>query len=247
MTAFSAAPTLVIPPAICPDNASARSFVAAITVILPASGPMRWIADENTSMSISGAANTTAPILLVTVSPYRIELTQAFERQHGSHAVRNDVHAAGAWRRHECGEHALELVAGPHRTVAVIGIVEQSCLGGPGEHHGPAAELDPIGEMGAIQHRRLERLLEAVHIDQHVSSAGLRNEIANVGRHRFDPVKAPIAKSNRGQRKAALVRRPQLRPRDCHGRRALRPEPGLRATAVHRLARGGDEQCGVKG
>jgi hypothetical protein len=40
-----------------------------MTVILPASGPMWVIADENTSMSISGAANTTAPILPVTVSP----------------------------------------------------------------------------------------------------------------------------------------------------------------------------------
>jgi len=35
------------------------------------SGPMRTTADENTSMSISGEANTTAPILSVTVSPFR--------------------------------------------------------------------------------------------------------------------------------------------------------------------------------
>jgi hypothetical protein len=69
MAAFSAAPTRVIPPASRPYSANARSFVEAMTVILPASGPMRLIADENTSMSISGAANTTAPILPVTVSP----------------------------------------------------------------------------------------------------------------------------------------------------------------------------------
>jgi hypothetical protein len=69
MAAFSAAPTRVIPPAIRPDSAKARSFVEVTTVILPASGPMRPIADENTSMSMSGAANTTAPILPVTVSP----------------------------------------------------------------------------------------------------------------------------------------------------------------------------------
>ena len=59
----------VIPPASRPDSANARSFVEAMTVILPASGPMRVIADEKTSMSISGAANTTAPILPLTVSP----------------------------------------------------------------------------------------------------------------------------------------------------------------------------------
>jgi hypothetical protein len=59
-----------------PDSANARSFVEVMTVILPASGPMRLIADENTSMSISGAANTTAPILSrngVTIA--RVELT----------------------------------------------------------------------------------------------------------------------------------------------------------------------------
>jgi hypothetical protein len=44
------------PPAIRPDSANAPSFVEATTVILPASGPMRPIADENTSMSMSGAA-----------------------------------------------------------------------------------------------------------------------------------------------------------------------------------------------
>ena len=36
MAAFSAAPTLVIPPASRPDSANARSFVEAMTVILPA-------------------------------------------------------------------------------------------------------------------------------------------------------------------------------------------------------------------
>ena len=150
--------------------------------------------------------------------------------------------------RHEGREHALEIIAGPHRAVAVIGIVEQSGLGGPGEHHGPAAELDPIGEMGSIEHGRFERLLEAVHIDQHVSSpAGLRNEIADVGLHRFDLIEAPIAQSNRGERKSAFVGRHQPCPRDCHRGRALRPEPRLRATTLHGLACGGHEQCGVDG
>ncbi|MHC2678786.1 hypothetical protein ACVJDU_000350 [Bradyrhizobium diazoefficiens] len=41
--------------------------------------------------------------------------------------------------------------------------------------------------MGGVERGRLECLLEAVHIDQHVSSrAALRKEIANFGLHRFD-------------------------------------------------------------
>ena len=72
---------------------------------------MRLIADENTSMSISGAANTTA-----------------LERQHRSHAVRDDVDAAGGRGRHNGREHAFEVVAGEHRAFAVIGLVEQPRL-----------------------------------------------------------------------------------------------------------------------
>src|SRR3954453_8601649 len=100
--------------------------------------------------------------------------------------------------------------------------------------------------MSSIQHRRLEGLFEAVHIDKHVSSAGLRDQIANVYRYRFEPIKAPIAKSDRGERKSALVRRHQLRPRDRHVGCAVRPEPRFRATTVHGLARSSDEQCWIK-
>ena len=83
--------------------------------------------------------------------------------------------------RHNGREHAFEVVAGQHRTFAVIGVVEQSRLGGPGEHHRPAAELDCIGEMRGIERRCLERLFEAVHVDQDVASAaGLREKIADL-------------------------------------------------------------------
>ncbi len=62
MAAFSAGADAVMPPASLPESASARSLVAAMTVIFRASGPMRCTAEVNTSMSMSGAANTTAPI-----------------------------------------------------------------------------------------------------------------------------------------------------------------------------------------
>ena len=149
-------------------------------------------------------------------------------------------------RRHDGTQHAFEVIARPHRAFAVIGVVEQSRLGRPGEHHRLAAELDAIGEVRGIERRRLERLLEAVHVDQDVrSAAGLREKIADLSRHRLDLVETPIGKSGCGEGETAVVRRHQLRPRDGHRRSPLRPEPGLRAPAVHRLARGCDEQCRV--
>ena len=78
-----------------PDSANARSFVEAMTVILPASGPIGVIADENTSMSISGAANTTAPILPVTVSPSRASADAGFRAQHRSQTPRWAMASAG--------------------------------------------------------------------------------------------------------------------------------------------------------
>src|SRR5215831_8016000 len=85
MAAFSEAPTRLMPPAIVPASASARSLVAVITVILPASAPMR-----------DGVAMP------------RIELAQALERQHGSHAVGDDVEAAGVRASEQGIEHALQ-------------------------------------------------------------------------------------------------------------------------------------------
>ena len=106
------------------------------------------------------------------VAVARIKLAQALEREHRAHAVRDDVDAAAARRRDEGQQHALEVVARPHRAFAVIGVVEQARLGRPGEHHRLAAKPDGIGEVRGVERRGLERLLEAVHVDQHVLSAG---------------------------------------------------------------------------
>ena len=150
---------------------------------------MRLIADENTSMSMSGAANTTAPILCATASPYR-----AWSWRRLSSVSMVPMLCATMWTRPAPGlatseqQHALEAVARPHRAVAVIGVVEQPRLGRPGEHHGLAAELDAVGEARGIERRGLERLLEAVHVDQDVlSAAGLREKLADLARHRLDP------------------------------------------------------------
>ena len=154
----------------------------------------------------------------------------------------DDVNAADARGRDNGLEHAFEVIAGPHRAFAVIRVVEQSRLGRPGEYHRPATELDAIGEVRCIERRCLERLFEAVHVDQDVwSAASLREKIADLSRHQLDPIKAPIAKPGCGERETAVVRRHQLRPCDGHRRSPLRPEPGLRAPAVHRLACGCDE------
>ena len=110
-----------IPPANCPDSANARSFVEVMTVILPASGPMRLIADENTSHvdMRRGEHHGTDPARNgVTIA--RVELTQAFERQHGSPML-----CAMKWTwlcargRHDGSEQVFEVVAGEHRAVAV--------------------------------------------------------------------------------------------------------------------------------
>ena len=53
------------------DTASARSLVAVMTVIFDAIGPIRSTEDENTLMSISGEANTSAPIRSATTPPWR--------------------------------------------------------------------------------------------------------------------------------------------------------------------------------
>src|SRR3981189_353944 len=160
--------------------------------------------------------------------------------------MRDDVDTAGAWGRYDGTEHAFKLIAGPHRAFAVIRIVEQSSLGRPGEYHRLAAEPDAIGEVRGIERRCLERLFEAVDVDQDVwSTAGLREKIADLSRHRLDRIKTPIAKPGCGERETAVVRRHQLRPRDGHRRSPLRPKPGLRPPAVHRLACGCDEQCRI--
>jgi hypothetical protein len=139
-------------------------------------------------------------------------------------------------------EHAFEIIARPHCAFVVIGVVEQSGLGGPGEYHGPAAELDAIGEVRGIERRCLERLLEAVHVDQDVlSAAGLRKKITDLHRYRLNIIKAPIAKSDRGERETAVVRRHQLRPCDGHRGSPLRPKPRLCAPAVHPFACSRDE------
>src|SRR5207249_2257124 len=113
-----------------------------------------------------------------------------------SHAVRNDMDAAGPRSRHDGIEHAFEIIAGPHRAFSVISVVEQASLGGPREYHRPAAELDAIGEVRGIERRRLEGLFETVHVDQDVSAAAsLRQSIADLSRHRLDLINPPIAKS----------------------------------------------------
>ena len=101
----------------------------------------------------------------------------------------------------------------------------------------------PSARCAASSAAALERLLEAMHIDQHVrAAAALPQEIADLCRYRLDRIETPIAQSGCGERETAFVWRHQLRPGDGHPCRALRPEPGFRPPAVHRLARGRDQQ-----
>ena len=131
-------------------------------------------------------------------------------------------------------EQVFEVVAGEYRAVAVIGIVEQSRFGRPGEGHRPAAELNCIGEMRGIEHGCLERLFEAVHVDQDVASAAGLRETADFSGHGSTPSirqsAGPTAASDR-----------RLSPGGTSFARAtiiVKPAPartGLRVPAVHGL------------
>jgi autotransporter passenger strand-loop-strand repeat protein len=73
------------------------------------------------------------------------------------------------------------------------------------------------------------------------SAAGLREKIADLSGHRFDPINTPIGQPDRSERQATIARRHQLRPCNDYPGSALRLEPGRRAPVVHRLACGCDE------
>ena len=101
--------------------------------------------------------------------------------------------------------------------------------------------------MRRIERRRLEGLVEAVDVDQHVLAAGRLAEQLVDPRHRLDRLEMPIIEPDRGQREFSLGRRHELCARDRHRRGPLRPEPRPRARIVHRLARGRDQQHRVGG
>ncbi len=135
----------------------------------------------------------------------------------------------------------LQVVAGIHRAVAVVGVVEQSGPRRPGEQQGLAVELDAVGEIRGIERCGLERLLEAVHVDQDVTAGvGSCEQIARLFRHGRNVGKTPAVEAGRGEREAAFAGWLQLGAGDRHGLPPVRPEPGCGAPAVHPLARGGD-------
>src|SRR6516225_1753747 len=99
----------------------------------------------------------------------------------------------------ESGQDLFQSVARPHRALAVIAVVEQLCLGWPGEDHGLAVEAHAVGKTCCIEGSRFERLVEAVNIDEDVALFGTQpDEIAEV-LHRLNRLKVPIPQSNRGQ------------------------------------------------
>ena len=97
-------------------------------------------------------------------------------------------------------------------------------------------------EVRGIERRRLERLLEAVHVDQHVASPLPCPSRSPTSPHRLDRLDAPIAQARPRRARTGSRRAAPASPARRSSRCALRPEPGLRAPAVHRLAGGCDEQ-----
>src|SRR6516165_8882180 len=99
---FSAAPTRVIPPAIYPATASARSFVAVITCDL---GDKRRNAlhrrGEHVHVDVRRSENHRPDLVRDCYTVTVVNLTQRFHAQHGAHAVRDHMDAADARTRHE--------------------------------------------------------------------------------------------------------------------------------------------------
>ena len=88
----SAAPARTMPPARRLETASARSLVELMTVIFLASGPRRSRPRAKRSMSMSGAASTTAPMRsMARLAAGAAQHAQGLEGQQRAHAVRDDV------------------------------------------------------------------------------------------------------------------------------------------------------------
>jgi hypothetical protein len=154
---------------------------------------------------------------------------------------------AGDRARHQPGQHLLERVARPHRALAVVAVVEQIRLRRPGEHHGLATEADAVGDAGGVERGAFEGLVEAVHVDEHVTgAAGLGVEIADLA-GRLDRIEVPIVEADGVEREAAVAWWRELSAGDAQPGGALRPIPGLGAGAVHGLAGGGDEKRRIGG
>ena len=95
--------------------------------------------------------------------------------------------------------------------------------------------------MRGIERRRLERLLETVHVDQDVAAA-LREKIADLARRPARPRQDASRQYRLRRARNGSRQGHQLRPGDGHPQCALRPEPGFVRPPFTGL-RGRDEQC----
>ncbi len=154
------------------------------------------------------------------------------------------MHATDRRRRDQPGEHLLQRVARPHRALAVVAVIEQLGPRRPGEDHGLAAKANAVGEVGSIERRGLERLVEPVHVEQDVARRALPHEVGHRP-HGLDRAEPPIVEPHRCQREAAVVGRHEPRARKSGAPGTLGAEPWALARAVDGLARGRNEQCRI--
>src|SRR5947209_18961450 len=100
--------------------------------------------------------------------------------------------AADARDAAQAFEHLLQAVARPHRTLAVIRVIEEFCPRRPGEHQGFAAKADSVGEVHGIERRSLEGLVEAVDIDENVAAACRRADQVDDLEYRLERFEVPV-------------------------------------------------------
>ena len=93
-----------------------------------------------------------------------------------------------------------EGVARPHRALAIVAVVEQLRARRPGEHHGVAVEPDAVRQAHGIERGGLERLVEAVHVDENVADVAGRRDRA---RRRSRPARSRRCPNRRGRPRRA--------------------------------------------
>ena len=126
-------------------------------------------------MSMSGEANTIEPHAIDgLLAELRIELAQRFHGQHGADAVGDDVDVADHRVRDQSVEHLLQR---DRATTSRFRGRSRSRAGSPATATRTPwcrREPDAVGQPRRVEHRGLERLVEAVDIEQYVVAAGRR-------------------------------------------------------------------------
>src|SRR5690242_5015747 len=106
-------------------------------------------------------------------------------------------------------------------------------------------ESGTVGDLRGVEHGLLERVPEAVDVEENAALLRLRDQLAELTAYWLVLFDRPFALSHRCEREAFGVGRRQPHASDAE-RAAFRTVPGLGATAADGLAGGGSEHSRVR-